>query len=120
MSTQVKEIDDQGFDSDVLQSTKPILVDFWAPWCGPCKAIGPIVEDLAQEYVDQMDFAKFNVDANPVTPGNYGIKAIPTIAIFKDGKPYEMIVGLTSRDRLETSIKNVLEGVQTAQPFIAR
>lgn len=120
MPTHVKEIDDQGFASDVLQSSKPILVDFWAPWCGPCKAIGPIVEALAQEYNDKMDFAKFNIDDNPVTPTNFGIKAIPTIAIFKDGKPHEMIVGLTSRDKLETSIKKVLEGVPAAQPFIVR
>ena len=118
MSDRIKEIDDQTFDADVLQSSKPVLVDFWAPWCGPCKAIGPVVEALADQYGDKMDFTKFNVDDSPETPGKYGIKAIPTIAVFKDGRPFDMITGLTSRGNLEASIKKVLDGAPASRPFI--
>jgi thioredoxin 1 len=120
MSEQIKEIDDQGFNQGVLKSSKPTLVDFWAPWCGPCKALGPLVEALAIQYGAKMDFAKFNIDENPVTPGKYGIKAIPTIGIFKDGKPLEMITGLTSRSKLEESIKGALDGAPAKQPFIVQ
>jgi thioredoxin 1 len=120
MTEILKEIDDNGFENNVLQSKTPVLVDFWAPWCGPCKALGPIVEALAVQYGDKMNFVKLNIDSNPVTPGRYGIKAIPTIAICKDGVPVEMITGLTSRGRLEESIKGVLEGNPAAQPFIVQ
>lgn len=118
MSENIKEIDDQTFDSDVLESEKPVLVDFWAPWCGPCKAIGPLVDALAAEFGDQMDFAKLNIDSNPLTPGKYGIKAIPTIAIFKDGQPVEMITGLTSRSKLEASVKDAIAGAPAKNPFV--
>jgi thioredoxin 1 len=120
MSEHIKEIDDQGFDHEVLQSEKPVLVDFWAPWCGPCKALGPLVEALSIQYNDHMDFTKFNIDDNPITPGNYGIKAIPTIAIFKNGRPMEMITGLTSRGKLEEAIKGVIEGAPAKQPFVVQ
>lgn len=120
MSEHIKEIDDQGFDHEVLQSEKPVMVDFWAPWCGPCKALGPLVEDLSIQYNDYMDFTKFNIDDNPVTPEKYGIKAIPTIAIFKDGRPMEMITGLTSRSKLEETIKGVIQGTPAKQPFIVQ
>jgi thioredoxin 1 len=120
MSEHIKEIDDQGFNHDVLQSEKPVLVDFWAPWCGPCKALGPLVEALSIQDNDRMDFTKFNIDDNPITPGKYGIKAIPTIAIFKSGQPMEMITGLTSRSKLEKAIKGVIEGVPAKQPFIVQ
>ena len=75
MSDVVLEIDDDSFDSEVLQADKPVIVDFWAPWCGPCKAIGPIIEDLAGVFGDKVKFTKCNVDNNPVTPGKFGIKA---------------------------------------------
>ncbi len=120
MSEHIMKIDDQGFNNDVLQSEKPVLVDFWAPWCGPCKALGPLVESLSLQYNDQLAFAKFNIDDNPVTPEKYGIKAIPTIAIFKDGQPVEMITGLTSRSKLEESIKGAIEGAPAKQPFIVQ
>jgi thioredoxin 1 len=120
MAEHLKEIDDNGFEDHVLRSQAPALVDFWAPWCSPCRALGPIVEDLAAQYGDKMNFAKLNIDNNPATPTRFGIKAIPTIAIFKGGRPVEMITGLTSRGRLEKSIKDVLEGVSAAQPFIVQ
>ncbi len=117
MAENLKEIDDNCFEQHVLKSQTPVLVDFWAPWCGPCKALGPVVESLAVQYGDKMNFAKLNIDSNPETPGRYGIKAIPTITIFKGGVPVEMITGLTRRDKLEESIKGVLEGNPATHPF---
>lgn len=120
MTLNMIEVDDQDFDKEVLQSEKPVLVDFWAPWCGPCKAIGPVVEELAGQYQDKMAFAKLNVDDNPSTPGKYGIKAIPTLIFFKDGKPFETITGLTSKSRLDTTIKNILNGGSASRPFVVQ
>ncbi len=120
MSNPIQEITDNNFNEDVLNSESAVLVDFWAPWCGPCKALGPVVESLAQDYSDKMTFAKFNIDESPETPARYGIKSIPTIAIFKDGKPAEMITGFTNRNKLEGSIQSVIEGKATAVPFIVK
>ena len=107
MADGVMEVEDSSFDNEVLQSEEPVLVDFWAPWCGPCKAIGPVVEELAGEFGDKIKFAKCNVDNNPITPGKYGIKAIPTLIIFKGGNVVEQITGMVAKSRLEEAIKNI-------------
>ena len=99
---------DATFAETVLRSELPVLVDFWAPWCGPCKAIGPIIEDLAETYGEKIKFTKCNVDDNPVTPGKFGIKAIPTLIFFKEGKVVDQITGMVAKSKLEDSIKNVL------------
>ncbi len=108
MAEGILEVEDSSFDSEVLQSDKPVLVDFWAPWCGPCKAIGPVVEELATNFGDKIKFAKCNVDDNPVTPGKYGIKAIPTLIFFKAGSVVDQITGMVAKSRLEASINNLL------------
>ncbi len=108
MAQGIKDIDDNSFDAEILKSDMPSVVDFWAPWCGPCKAIGPLIEDLANTYGEQVKFTKCNVDDNPVTPGKYGIKAIPTLIFFKEGKVVDQITGMVAKSKLEDSIKNLL------------
>jgi len=102
------EIEDNSFDTEVLQSDKPVMVDFWAPWCGPCKAIGPMVEELSDAFGNKVKFTKCNVDNNPVTPGKYGIKAIPTLIFFKDGNVVEQITGMVAKSKLEDAINGML------------
>jgi thioredoxin 1 len=108
MAEGVMNIEDGNFDSEVLQSDIPVLVDFWAPWCGPCKAISPVVQDLAGTFGDKIKFTKCNVDDNPVTPGKYGIKAIPTLILFKEGNVVEQITGMVAKSKLEEAINKVL------------
>ena len=120
MSENILEISDSNFDSSVLQSEKPVLVDFWAPWCGPCKAIGPAIESLSATYGDRMQFTKCNVDDNPVTPGKYGIKAIPTLLFIKDGKVVDQITGMIAQGKIEETIGNVLDGKAAANPFVTQ
>lgn len=93
-------LNENNFDEEILKSEKPALVDFWAPWCGPCKMIGPIIEGLAEEYRGRVKVTKFNVDDNPNKAAAYGIKSIPTLILFKDGKVLDTLVGLVSKDRL--------------------
>jgi len=108
MSESIMEISDGSFDSEVIQSEKPVLVDFWAPWCGPCKAIGPIIEELAGEFGEKIKFAKCNVDDNPVSPGKFGIKAIPTLIFFKQGKVVDQITGMVAKSKLQQTINSIL------------
>jgi len=107
MSKDILEIDDNSFDSEVLQYERPVLVDFWAPWCGPCRAIAPLVEELAVDYGDKIKFAKCNVDDNPITPGKYGIKSIPTLIFFKEGNVVDTVIGMVAKSRLEGIITQV-------------
>ena len=108
MAEGIMEIDDSNFDNEVLQSDKPVLVDFWAPWCGPCKAIGPVVEELAGQFGEQIKFTKCNVDNSPITPGKFGIKAIPTLIFFKSGDVVEQITGMVAKSKLEEAINKLL------------
>ena len=108
MAEGIMEIDDGNFEAEVLQADMPGLVDFWAPWGGPCKAIGPLVEDLEKTFGDRIKFAKCNVDNSPVTPGKFGIKAIPTLIFFKEGDVVEQITGMVAKSKLESAINKLL------------
>src|SRR5665213_348255 len=99
---------DQNFDQEVLKSTTPVLVDFWAVWCGPCKLVSPIVEELAAEYGDKLKVGKLNVDENQTTAGTYNIMSIPTLLIFKNGEPIKSMIGAQSKESFKKSIDEVL------------
>ena len=103
-------VTDQTFEQEVLNSSIPVLVDFWAPWCGPCRAIAPIVEELAEELEGKVKVCKCNVDENPITPGKFGIRAIPTLIIFKNGEAVESIVGAVAKSTILNALNKVLEG----------
>jgi thioredoxin 1 len=98
---QIKQVGDSDFDSTVLKAGEPTLVDFWAEWCAPCRALTPIVEELSVKYKGKLQVAKMNIDDHPQTPGKYGIRAIPTMLIFKNGQVVDQIVGLVSRSKLD-------------------
>jgi thioredoxin 1 len=104
----ILEIDDSIFDAEVLKSDKPVLIDFWAPWCGPCMAISPMVEQLAGEFGDKIKFVKCNVDDNPISPGKYGIRSIPTLMFFKDGTVVNQVIGIVAKSKLEEVINKIL------------
>jgi len=99
---------DDNFEGEVLKSDKPVLIDFWASWCGPCKAIGPVVEELAEKFKDSVKIMKLNVDENQKTAVNYGVRSIPTLILFKDGKVLDTLIGLVPKERLEDFVKKSL------------
>lgn len=104
MSHHLKAITDSSFEQDVLQAGKPVLVDFWAEWCGPCRALTPILEDVASTHSDKVTFAKLNIDENPMTPSQYGVMSIPTLILYKNGQVAATKMGLLSKSELSAFI----------------
>jgi len=101
-------VNDKSFASEVLNADLPVLVDFWATWCGPCRSISPIVEELAKEFMGKIKVTKLNVDESPATPSQYGVRGIPTLILFKGGKILDQIVGAVPKARLKTMIEKAL------------
>jgi thioredoxin 1 len=108
MAGNVQDVTDNNFDSEVLKSSVPVLVDFWAPWCGPCKSIAPVLEEIANEYSGKLRVVKVNVDDNPRTPSNYDVRGIPNLIFFKGGSIVDRIVGAVPKDQLVATITKVL------------
>ncbi len=104
----VKELSDRDFETEVLQSTEPVLVDFWAPWCGPCRMVAPVVEEIAKENAGNVKVTKINIDDSPNTAAAYGISSIPTIMIFKNGEISDRFVGVQPKKRLQEAIDQVM------------
>ena len=102
---------DQNFSDDVVKasSSKPVLIDFWAPWCGPCRMVSPTIEELAKEYQGKVTVGKMNVDENPQVPGNFGIMGIPTVMLFKNGQPVKSLVGVQSKETYKQAIDAALK-----------
>jgi thioredoxin 1 len=111
----VTEVNDADFEKQVLQSDTPVLVDFWAAWCGPCRALAPVVDQVADEYQGKLKVMKMDVDKNNATPGRYGIRGIPALLIFKDGKVAEQIVGFVPKEQIDQTLARVI----TASPVVA-
>ena len=107
-SESLLHVNDKNFAAEVVQSDLPVLVDFWATWCGPCKSIGPVIDDLSKEYAGRVKIAKLNVDENPSTPSQYGVRGIPTLILFKGGKILEQVVGAVPKTRLVSMIDKAL------------
>jgi len=107
-SDKVLAFTDDNFDGDVLKSSVPVLVDFWATWCAPCKAIAPTIDAIAEEFDGKIKVGKVNVDDNPATPGKFGVRGIPTIIMFKDGKVVDQVVGAVPKSQLEALINKAL------------
>ena len=108
MSDAIKHVSDATFDQDVLKSGNPVLVDFWAEWCGPCKMFAPVLDEIAREYGDKVQIAKLDIDANPSTPGKYGIRGIPTVILYKDGQAHAQKVGALTKSQLTAFLNSNL------------
>lgn len=106
----IVELTDESFDRDVLKSEQPVMVDFWAAWCGPCKALAPIVEEVATAYNGKVKVAKMDVDRNVATPQRYGVRGIPTLLIFKGGKVQEQIVGYVPKETIQKALDKHVSG----------
>ena len=104
----VLEVSDQTFDQEVLKAETPVLIDFWAPWCGPCKAIAPVVEEMAGTYAGRLKVVKMNVDDNPQTPSRYGVRGIPNLILFKRGQVADQIIGAVPKAHLVKAIDSAL------------
>lgn len=108
MSEKIRTVSDSSFEKEVLQSDRPVLVDFWAEWCAPCRMLAPTIEAVGEQFVDTAHVVKLNVDDNPATAGTFGIKGIPTLILFKEGKEVERIVGATSKETISGIIERSL------------
>ncbi len=106
--SDVQQINDSSFEADVLKSELPVLIDFWAPWCGPCKQIAPVVDELAKEYAGRLKIVKMNVDENPQTPSKYGVRGIPNLILFKGGQVRDQIIGAVPKAQLVKAINQVV------------
>ena len=103
-----RDVSDTTFDQEVIKASRPVLVDFWAPWCGPCRMVAPVVEELAQEYDGKVEFVKLNTDDNPNTAVKYGIRSIPTLLVFKGGQPVGQIIGFRPKSDLKQRLDAAL------------
>ena len=105
---KVVHVGDSDFDAQIMESDVPVLLDFWAPWCGPCKAIGPVIDELANEFDGKAKITKMNVDDNPATPGKFGVRAIPTLILFKNGEVVEQVTGAVGKAQLVAMLNKAL------------